>query len=88
MGRTITNVKRESTGGRAPRRMTAVGRMRQIAVSSSVDLSEAESEDTQSTSTRVSRSQKMSKDVKYEIKVEKEVKSTRSGRRMCPYKSY
>ena len=51
-------------------------------------LSEAESEDTQSTSTRVSRSQKMSKDVKYEIKVEKEVKSTRSGRRMCPYKSY
>ena len=88
MRRTITDVKRESTGGRAPRGMAAVRRMRQIAVSSSVDLSDAESEDTQSTSTRVSRSQKMSKDVKYEIKVEKEVKSTRSGRRMCLYKSY
>ena len=88
MRRTITNVKRESTGGRAPRGTVAVRRMRQIAASSSVDLSDAESEDTQSTSTRDSRFQKMSKDVKYEIKVEKEVKSTRSGRRMCLYKSY
>jgi len=71
------------SGHRAPgRRMLRRGW--QIAASTSVDHSEAESDVSRTTSTRVRRTQKTSTDIQHEIKVEKEVKVTSSGRRMFP----
>lgn len=70
------------SGDRAPGRRL-LRRGWQSAAISSVEQSEAESDVTQTTSTRVRRTQKTAMDIRYEIKVETEVEVTRSGRRMC-----
>ena len=86
MGRDMTRSS-STTGDRAPRQMSS-RRGGEHAVASSVDPSEAETEVTQTTAMRVRRTQKTSTDIQYEIKVEKEVTVTRSGRRMHPLGSH